>query len=165
MTSDPSAPGTHPGVSPGIVALQSSLATVADATNALRADVQAAEKASIRRTRINLVLVGVLVLLVGAVLAIGWQLKQTNDRVADCTTVGGKCYEEGRKRTGEAIRSLTRISIYVSQCGRLWPGESGPEYDKKLERCVADRLAEATNPPPVGPQPSPSTDPPPSPAS
>ncbi len=144
MTSDSSAAGGAAragAVSPGVAALQTSLAAVVDATEGLRVDVKEAEKARTRWTRISFVLIGVLILLVGAVLAIGWQLKETNDRVADCTTVGGKCYEEGRKRTGEAIGSLTRISVYVSQCGRLYPGESGPEYDKKLEQCVAEKLA------------------------
>lgn len=143
MTSDASVPGGgRPGsVSPAVAALQTSLAAVADATNGLREDVRMAQKESARKTRISFVLIAVLGILLVLVLAVSFQLKKTNDHIADCTTAGGQCYEEGRQRTGGAIATLTRISVYVSQCGRLWPGESGPEYDRKLEQCVAERLA------------------------
>lgn len=144
MTSDASAPGggTRPGtVSPAVAALQTSLAAVADATNGLREDVRNAEKARTRTTRISFVLIAVLAVLLGLVLVVSWQLKETNDHIADCTTAGGQCYEESRRRTGGAISAVTQISVFVSQCARQWPNEVGPEYDRKLEQCVAERLA------------------------
>ncbi len=142
MTTSDTPGGSRPGtVSPGVAALQASLGAVADATSALREDVRKAQQEHLRKTRISFVLIAVLGVLLVGVLVVGWQLKQTNDHIADCTTAGGQCYEESRRRTGGAVSAVTRISVYVSQCGRLWPGESGPAYDKKLEQCVAERLA------------------------
>ncbi len=145
MTTDPSTPR-------GSSALADLLAAVKAESEQLRADVHRAEEARRRANRINTVLLLVAVVLVAAAGLVGWQVKATSDRVADCTTAGGTCYEEGRERTGAAIATLTRISIYVSQCGRLYPGESGPEFDAKIERCVADRLAQAGAEPPTGPR-------------
>jgi hypothetical protein len=134
MTNSPSVPPNP---------LADLLVAVKAESEQLRADVHRAEAARRRANRINTFLLLVAVLLVAVVGVVGWQVKATNDRIADCTTVGGTCYEEGRARTGAAIATLTRISIYVSQCGRLYPGESGPQYDTKIEKCVAERLTQA----------------------
>lgn len=126
----------------------------------LRSAVHAAEEARRRANRINLGVLAVVAMLVAALVVIGWQnnrlsreVKQTNERVAGCTTPGERCYEEGRTRTSGAVAAVVRISVFVSQCGRLYPGESGPEYDRKLERCVADKLAAATPAPAASTQP------------
>lgn len=139
----------------GIPPLQTSLATLLDEAQRLRGDVHTAEAARKRANQINLAVLGLLGLFVAMLLVIGWQNNQlaqdvsrTNEQVADCTTPGGGCYEDGRARTAGAIAALTRISVFVSQCGRLYPGESGPDFDRKLEQCVAAKLAQA--------QPSPS---------
>jgi hypothetical protein len=133
---------------------------------ALRSDLFGAEQARKRANRINVGILAVLAIFVAMVLVIGWQnnkvlgqVQQTNNRVADCTTAGGRCYEDGRQRTGAAISTLTRISIYVSQCGRLFPGESGPQYDAKIEACVAERLARAQTQTPPSPSPGASAGP------
>lgn len=168
MTSDIPGRGDKP-VSSAVAAIQSSLAAVADGAEALRADVKASEEARRRSSNINLGLTVVLVVLVGLVLAIGWQNNRLNQRVAegnallvDCTTTGGKCYQQGQARGDSAVSAVVRISVFVSQCGRLWPGESGPEFDRKLNACVAERLAQAASPPPATPAPPgprPSADP------
>lgn len=143
-------------------ALSEHLRGLTGQAEALRSDVHAAEAARRRAeaarrraNRINLGVLAVVALLVAAMLVIGYQNNQlaqevsrTNEQVADCTTPGRRCYEEGRARTNGAVAAVVRISVFVSQCGRLYPGESGPEYDRKLERCVAEKLAAA--------QPSPS---------
>ncbi len=162
MTSDvPGRPGSG-SVSPAVAALRESLTAVVVATEALRSDVTAAETARRRTGRINLGLIGMLVGLVALLLAIGYQnnrlvrgQKRTNERIADCTTAGGTCYEQGRERSSGAIAAIVRISVYVTECGRLWPGESGPDFDRKLEKCVADRLAADV----AKAQPGPSTSP------
>ncbi len=161
--------------SPGVAALREDLGAVLAESQALRQDVHTAEVARRRATQVNIALLGLVALFVGLLVAIGWQnnqviagvdtaitsIDQTGEQIASCTTPGGQCYEEGRKRTDGAISAVVRISIFVSQCGRLWPGESGPEYDRQLEQCVMQRLRAATNP---TPQPSPSASAPASPA-
>lgn len=148
------------------VPLQTSLTALLDEASKLRGDVHSAEVARRRSGHINMGLTALLAVLVALVLAIGWQnnrlteqtretaaeTRETNKRIADCSTPGGRCYEEGRQRTSGAIDAVVRISIFVSQCGRLWPGESGPEYDAKLTKCVAERLQAAQ----AQPAPSPS---------
>ncbi len=139
---------------PLVEAISGHLEEVIAQSKGLRSDVREAERARRKAATFTLaVLVALSVALVG-VAVLGWQNNQlaerqteTNRRMADCTTPGGKCYEEGRARTAGAIAAVVQISVYVSQCGRLYPGESGPEYDAKLKACVAERLATASQPP------------------
>lgn len=133
-----------------VEALRASLNEVLVEAQALRVDVHGAEAARRRANTINLGVLGLLVVFVALLIAVGWQgntaiheSRQANERIADCTTPGGECYEQGRVRTDGAIRVLTTMSIYVSQCGRLFPGEAGPEYDRKLEQCVAQKISVA----------------------
>jgi hypothetical protein len=135
MTTDhPARPPAEP--------LRASLESLIAESQALRADVHGAEQARRRANKINMGVLAFVALFVVMLVAIAWQnnqvinqVQQANNRLVDCTTPGGVCYEQGQKRTGAAIIALTRISIYVSQCGRLYPGESGPEYDAKIEKC------------------------------
>lgn len=138
--------------------LRSSLATLVAESQALRNDVAQAEQARKRATAINISVLGVVAVFTALLLAIGYQNNQlvkrtdeTNRRVADCTTAGGRCYEQGRARTHEAIEDVLRVSVYMAECSRLYPNESGPEYDRKLESCVYQRLAEAQRQVPTGP--------------
>ena len=141
-----------------VAELEKGLSALSAKAEGLRTDLKAAEKSRRAATRVNVALLGLVALFVGMLTAIGWQVNQgieanreTSRRIADCTTAGGSCYEEGRKRGEAAIGALTKISIYVSQCGRLYPGESGPEYDRKIELCVAERLRLATPSPSASP--------------
>lgn len=136
---------------PLVGAIAGHLEKIIAESKGLRGDVRDAERARRRAGRFNLAVLAVLAVSLMAVAGLGWQNNQlaqrqdeTNRRMADCTTPGGRCYEEGRARTSGAIAAVVRISVYVSQCGRLYPGESGPEYDKKLDACVAAKLAAAT---------------------
>ncbi len=140
---------------PLATAITGHLANIIEESRGLRGDVRAAEAARRRATRFNLAILAILGVGLLGVAALGWQNNQlaqqqreTNRRMADCTTPGGRCYEEGRTRTEGAVSAVVRISVYVSQCGRLYPGESGPEYDKKLQACVSERLAAAAGQPP-----------------
>jgi hypothetical protein len=141
--------GRAPAESPAEV-LRASLEALVAESQALRADVHSAEEGRRRANKINLAVLAFVALFVVGLAAIGWQnnqvineVQRANNRLVDCTTPGGVCYGQGQARTGAAIAALTRVSIYVSQCGRLYPGESGPEYDVKVERCVGERLAQA----------------------
>lgn len=150
--------GPVPSMPPAEAELRRQLDSILDEAQRLRGDVHGAEVARKRATKINMVVLAVLAGFVAMLLAIAYQNNQvinqvqsTNNTLADCTTPGHACYEEGQKRTAAAVSALTKISIYVSQCGRLYPGESGPEFDAKIEKCVAERLAK------VQPQPSAAT--------
>lgn len=121
----------------------------------LRLDVKVADARAQSRNRINMALLGMLVLFVGAILVVAFQnntiaqqTRTTNDKMADCSTPGGKCYEEGAVRTGNAIKSVLRAQIALGECSRLYPGEAGPAFDVKLRDCVYERIATDPGPPP-----------------
>ncbi len=139
---------------PLVESITGHLEDIIEESRGLRGDVRQAERARRKASAFNLAVLIVLAVALLAVAGLGWQNNQlaerqneTNRRMADCTTPGGRCYEESRARTSGAIATVVRISVYVSQCGRLYPGESGPEYDAKLEKCVAGKLATASEPP------------------
>lgn len=152
-------------VPPSVAMLRLSLTALIEESKALRTDVKANEAARKRENHINMALLGLLAVFIAMVFVVAWQnnniaqdTRDTNARMADCTTPGGRCYSEGSKRTGDAIGNIIRAEVYMAECTRLLPGESGPEFDKKLEQCVVDKLAHpAALPPPSTPTPTPST--------
>lgn len=140
-------------------ALRGSLSDLIEESKRLRVDVHGAEEARKRASRISLGVLALLCLFVLMLLAVAWQnnqlahqVNETNLQLADCTTPGGKCYEEGRKRTSAVLADVIRAQIFMAQCARLYPNEAGPTYDRKLEHCVYERLAT----PAAKPSPSPS---------
>lgn len=140
-----------------VTALKTSMAALVAESQALRSDVHRAEQARKRANQINAVVLGVVALFVAALAVIGYQVSVTNQRMVDCTTPGGRCYQQGQQRTAAAVGDVLRVSIYMAECSRLLPGESGPDFDRKLERCVFEKLAadDKTNPvPQVSPTPS-----------
>lgn len=138
------------------------LANLSNNADNLRTDVHNAEQARRRANTIGLFLMavlGVLMLVVLVSLArtntVVHQTSQTNQRIADCTTAGGKCYSLGSKRTGQAIASILRAQIALGECSRLYPNESGPVYDQKLRNCVYDRMVNDPGPTAAVPSPTP----------
>lgn len=48
--------------------------------------------------------------------------KANSDRLVDCTTPGGKCYEQGRSTTSGAVGTINRVAVTVEYCaGHLGP--------------------------------------------
>lgn len=142
---------TDATVPTNVTALEAALQPLIDEAEGLRADVHAAESARRLSAKYNLGMLALLVVLVVVLMAIGYQNNQfakqvakTNATLADCTVPGGACYNAANARTAVAIGELIRAEAVVSECARLYPGESGPAYDKKLEACVAERLAPPT---------------------
>lgn len=128
--------------------LAESLTDLITESRALRSDVHGAERARRRAGIINLAMLAAIVLAVAGLAVVTWQnnqltnrVSETNFRMADCTTPGGRCYEESRRRTGQAIEDIIRSEIFMAECARLYPDEAGPAFDRKLEACVAERLA------------------------
>lgn len=84
------------------------------------------------------------------------QTAQTSARIADCTTVGGACYEQGVARQSDAIRTLVRAIIYVAPCSQI------TDTDEELEDCVMRRLLEPSPAPGASATPAPTPQPAPS---
>lgn len=154
-------------------AIGRSLAALLTFAQDLRSDVKKSDVTQRRRNSINLGILGVIALFVGLLTVVVWQnnqltkrVEQTNQVMAECTTPGRACYDQGNARITVAIGDILTGYMYMAQCARLWPDESGPEYDAKLTKCVADRLADAARrraqasptPPPRTPSPKASTD-------
>lgn len=105
--------------------------------------------------------VGVTVLLVALVLVILIQNRSTSARarasihanaelsaqIADCTSVGGKCYEQSQARLRSSIALLVTSNRVIAKCAR------STDTDDAFDACVDKSLAEVT-PKPV---PSPTT--------
>lgn len=162
-------PSTNPPAVPSVITdLRADLAAVLAESAALRVDVHTAEAARTKANRINTGVLAVLAVFVGLVLVVAFQNtriatqeQRVNEQIADCTTAGGTCYELSNVRTRAAISQIVLASVYVAECARLHPGESGPAFDAALEQCIAAKLAAAAplptvSPPAAGPSPSPS---------
>jgi hypothetical protein len=67
----------------------------------------------------------------------------TNQRIADCTTVGGKCYEEGVKRSAAFIQLLLQGQKQIALC------RSKSDTTAELEKCIDKALAPMTAPSPA----------------
>lgn len=152
-------------VPPSVAHLRQSLTDLIAESQALRSDVHKAEAARRRITTISLALIAamivplvILLVLVVQNNGISREVHDTNEVIADCTNPSGKCAQQSSRRTGEAIGDIIRAEIYMAQCSRLYPGEAGPEFDRKLEKCVYDRLAAFAaqrDRSPAGPTPTP----------
>jgi hypothetical protein len=133
---------------------------------ALREDVQADARARVRKQH---TIMAVLVVLVGGLALVGLvsvqnrqiaqQTKTTNAVMVDCTTPGGGCYRANQARTRQAIQDVIRTQVYVAECARLRPDQSGPLFDAAIEVCVAERLAADRPTPSASPTPGPSARP------
>lgn len=141
------------------------MTSILEEAKQLRLDYQQQTAESRRSSRILMGAIAALIALIipmVILLIINTQvMRQSNETarvIADCTTPGGRCYDEGRSRTSGAIGDIVRASVYMSQCSRLYPGEYGEEFDRKLEACVNERLSKAATQR-QSPSPSPSVSP------
>ena len=85
---------------------------------------------------VMLCIVSVVVAISTAVLATG--NRENVNTIKDCTQAGGECFEEGQRRTGEAVSLLIRQNLAVHEC-RLLPEVQTPE---QLAACVELELRE-----------------------
>lgn len=133
------------------IALRRSLEELIAESQALRLDVKTAEQVRRRENVINVGILGMLTLFVVLVLTVSWQNNQiarevraNSAHIRDCTSEGGKCYEDGRRRSSAVIANLVHVQVAVAECARLYPNEGGPAYDAKLQACVDERAPGAT---------------------
>lgn len=150
---------------PDVAALSGSMRDLLEQADALRTDVHTAERARRRQNTISTAILAVLAGFVAIALVLAWQgnrtiaqTRETNERIVDCTSPGGQCYQDGSQRTGAAVTAIVWASIYMAECARQRPGDAGPEFDKFLEQCVEGKLSALTpaTPPASSPSPSPS---------
>lgn len=66
----------------------------------------------------------------------------TSEQIADCTTVGGRCYQQSQKNTQAILSQLLVVNTYVVQCAKT------TNTDDELNACVASRLKAAGLPVP-----------------
>jgi hypothetical protein len=69
--------------------------------------------------------------------------RRNGDRLIDCTTPGGVCYETGQKQTANAIASIfeadKQVAIIAAVCAQVSP----PEIEA-VRACVDAELAKAS---------------------
>jgi predicted PurR-regulated permease PerM len=96
--------------------------------------------------------VAVTTVLVALVLIILVQNRQTNDKtraviktnadlsavIADCTTVGGTCYEKNQQRLRTSIMQLTQANEAIAKCAR------STDTDAEMDRCVSAKTGQPT---------------------
>jgi hypothetical protein len=85
---------------------------------------------------------------------------ETSRRIADCTTAGGQCYEQGAKRSGTAIRQLIQAQVEIAACHQV------SDTERELRTCLDDALGPLLEPKPMpapGPTPAPTPEPKPAP--
>jgi Tfp pilus assembly protein PilN len=123
----------------------------------LRADVRDRERRQRRLMGLIAATVVVCLVLVTSVMVLLVQSRQrgndtrallrtnaaTNERIADCTTVGGKCYEEGSKRSAAFIQLLLQGQKQIALC------RSESDTSAELEKCIDKALAAMTAPSPT----------------
>ena len=61
---------------------------------------------------------------------------ETLQVIKSCTTPGKKCFDEGQKRTGEAVASINKVAVYAAACADKPRKQSVAE----IEACVRKRL-------------------------
>ncbi len=133
--------------------LRQNLSALIAESQQLRQDVHAAEAARRRENMINLMLSLLGVIIIGIVLAVAYQgqrLSAQNNEIIDavrsCTTPQGPCYQEGRTRANNNIRTLVRANAYSHLCARIPANDT----DEEIIDCITERLqADAASPAPA----------------
>jgi hypothetical protein len=142
-SSDSGAPEEHSHkVDPGI------LRDLLEESRRLRADVVARSETQRKFTRMALAAVVVTIMLLGIQLTILLQNRRTSaetravirenastsQQIADCTTAGGRCFEEGSKRSAERTQGQIRAQTEIAVCQRFSTTED------QLRKCVSSAL-------------------------
>lgn len=120
--------------------LTESLNNLGAAARDLAAETRAERLAQRRRDRLVVALLALVALLVASLVMLALVNRRTNtqnrqiiQQIGDCTTAGGTCYEDGQRRTGDAIAELVRAQLLVEACAQVPANDTAAE----LERCVA----------------------------
>lgn len=73
---------------------------------------------------------------------LGQQLKQSSNRILDCTEPEGDCYKDGQRRTAKAVGDINRVIVLAAACSvGLDQNLTVDERQTEIQSCVIDRLA------------------------
>lgn len=139
-----------------------SLLALIEESRQLRADVRAKAETQRRTALVALAGVVVALLMLVAQLTILVQNRQrsnetraliqdnssTSQQIADCTTAGGKCYEEGTKRSAALIGGLLAAVEEIAVCNKA--SDTAAEARACSDRALAKLAAQAGPPVPAG---------------
>lgn len=154
--SDPRTTAGSAGPTAAEAALKDLLGTFQAEAAATRTAIDVHEMNRRRQNRWALAIISVMAVILLMVLGILLQNRQKSDQsrqilrnnavvsqqIADCTTAGGKCYEQGRKQSAAAIQQLIQSNVIVAACAR------STSTDAELNRCVEAKVAELLKPSP-----------------
>lgn len=84
----------------------------------------------------GLLVVLVLVLVV-QIYQLAQQNNQLNERIVDCTTPGRLCFEDGQKRTADAVALLNRYTEAAVVCADA----TGVQSREEVRACIIRTLA------------------------
>ncbi len=62
----------------------------------------------------------------------------TREKIADCTTPNGECYQRGEERTGEVLIDVGEIVRLTMACA----DKAGVQTEEEIQRCVEKGLEE-----------------------
>jgi hypothetical protein len=138
--------------------LSETLNNLGDLARALTVEVHAEAEVTRRHNRRVTALLAVVALLVGGLVWLSLsnrrlgmanadlnkQNSQIVEQIRSCTTVGGACYEQGQRRTGDVAGELIRANIYIQLCLRDHPDSD----EAQVEACVQKQRAAAVKPRP-----------------
>jgi hypothetical protein len=150
-------PGRAAGANAAEEALTDLLGTFRSEAEATRQAIHVHENNRRRQNRWALAIIAVMAVVLAMVLVILLQNRQKSnqsrqilrnnavlsEQIADCTTAGGKCYEEGRKQSATAVQQLIRSNLVIAVCARDTTTDAG------LMRCVDAKMAELAKPSPT----------------
>lgn len=154
--SDPRTTAGTAGTTTPEAALKDLLGTFQAEAAATRAAIDVHENNRRRQNQWALAIISVMAVIMLMVLGILLQNRQKSDQsrqilrnnavvsqqIADCTTAGGECYEQGRKQSAAAIQQLIQSNVIVAACARK------TSTDAELTRCVEVGIAGLLQPSP-----------------
>lgn len=69
-----------------------------------------------------------------------YQNGQVLDRLVDCTTPGGECYQQSQSQTGAAIDTINRLTVEAGWCAKSLPqGSTEAQYRQCIEAGMAEQ--------------------------
>ena len=101
--------------------------------------------ASLRRTRVERIILGALVFVTLGLSAIAVNNmrslhdiaeanKANTDIIRDCTTAGGACYERNTKSTGAAVSLINEVTVAAVFCAHTY------EVEADIRKCIEDQI-------------------------
>ena len=62
--------------------------------------------------------------------------RTNGERLIDCTTPEGQCYQDGQTRTGEAVNTINEVTILAASCVKI----PGVDTEIEIRACIEQGL-------------------------